>query len=65
MLQLDLREPDVLVEWTIAEIRDQFAKVISVKLHRTPTMLTAVVKFGLDEPNSHLERRQSTGSHAR
>ena len=42
MLQLDLRETDVLLEWTIAKICEQFGKVISVKLHRAPTVFALI-----------------------
>jgi hypothetical protein len=42
VLQLDLRETDVLVEWTIAKICEQFGKVISVKLHRAPTVFALI-----------------------
>ena len=42
MLQLDLREPDVLLEWTIAKICARFGKVNSVKLHRAPTVFALI-----------------------
>ena len=42
MLQLDLREPDVLLEWTIAKICARFGKVISVRLHRAPTVFALI-----------------------
>ena len=42
VLQLDLREPDVLVERTIADICARFGKVISVRLHRAPTVFALI-----------------------